>query len=167
VGNDEDVRAIAFGANGILSALAKDAVWVDHTTASAALARELDAACSAQGSHFLDAPVSGGESGAQRGRLSAMVGGEPSALERVQEVLHCYAQHVVRVGPAGAGQLAKMVNQICIAGLLQGPKPVSRSCASPQRRPNAETQMPQRMPGSPDCSRGRRPRARPSTLKSI
>ncbi|MCA9511204.1 MAG: NAD(P)-dependent oxidoreductase, partial [Myxococcales bacterium] len=105
---------------GVLDALAPGAVLVDHTTASAALARELDARARAGGRAFLDAPVSGGQAGAERGALTVMVGGDEAVLARVRPVLDAYAQTVRRIGPAGCGQLAKMVNQIAIAGVIEG-----------------------------------------------
>jgi 3-hydroxyisobutyrate dehydrogenase-like beta-hydroxyacid dehydrogenase len=120
VGNDADLSAVALGESGVLGALREGTVWVDHTTTSAEIARTLHAACAERGAHFLDAPVSGGQSGARAGALSVMVGGEPDALARAKSVIDTYAKRVVLVGPAGAGQLAKMVNQICIASLLQG-----------------------------------------------
>lgn len=119
VGNDEDLRNIAHGDAGVCAALKPGAVWLDHTTASVAVTRELATAVCATGAAFLDAPVSGGEAGAQQGQLSVMVGGEVEALERSRSVLNCYAKRVEHIGPSGSGQLAKMVNQICIAGLLQ------------------------------------------------
>jgi 3-hydroxyisobutyrate dehydrogenase-like beta-hydroxyacid dehydrogenase len=119
VGRDADLRAVAYGDEGILAALARGAVVVDHTTVSAELARELGEAAGARGAAFVDAPVSGGQAGAQQGRLSVMAGGESAALQRVQPVLDCYAARLVHVGGIGAGQLTKMVNQICIAGLIQ------------------------------------------------
>jgi 3-hydroxyisobutyrate dehydrogenase-like beta-hydroxyacid dehydrogenase len=120
VGNDADLRAIATGPSGLLAALRPGAVWADHSTSSADVARELHAACAARDAHFLDAPVSGGESGARQGALSVMVGGERDALDRANPVIATYAKRVVLVGPSGAGQLCKMVNQVCIAGVLQG-----------------------------------------------
>jgi 3-hydroxyisobutyrate dehydrogenase-like beta-hydroxyacid dehydrogenase len=120
VGDDADVRAVVLGDDGVLAALEPGAVLVDHTTASAALARELAGACAERGVGFLDAPVSGGQAGAEQGRLTIMVGGEADAFERACPVLEPYARAVRLLGPAGSGQLAKMVNQICIAGILQG-----------------------------------------------
>ncbi|WP_029461370.1 NAD(P)-dependent oxidoreductase [Serpentinimonas barnesii] len=120
VGNDADVRAVLLGEHGALAGLAAGALLVDHTTASVELARELDACARAQGLHFLDAPVSGGEVGAQNGQLTLMCGGAPEAYERARPTLQAYARAVTLMGPSGAGQLTKMVNQICIAGLLQG-----------------------------------------------
>jgi 3-hydroxyisobutyrate dehydrogenase-like beta-hydroxyacid dehydrogenase len=118
VGRDEDVREVVLGGEGALAALAPGALLVDHTTASAELARELEARARERGVGSLDAPVSGGQSGAEQGALSVMVGGEAPAYERALPLLRCYARLVRRIGPAGSGQLAKMVNQICIAGLL-------------------------------------------------
>jgi 3-hydroxyisobutyrate dehydrogenase-like beta-hydroxyacid dehydrogenase len=120
VGNDEDVRSVALGDAGALAGMKKGAVLVDHTTASAILARELDAHARALGLGFLDAPVSGGQAGAQNAQLGIMVGGDPITFERAKPVLDVYAKSCALIGPAGSGQLTKMVNQICIAGLLQG-----------------------------------------------
>jgi 3-hydroxyisobutyrate dehydrogenase-like beta-hydroxyacid dehydrogenase len=119
VGRDDDVREVALGASGVLAGLEPGALWVDHTTASAALARELEAEARARGVGFVDAPVSGGQSGAEEGTLTVMMGGAPEACERALPLLRCYAKHARRLGPSGSGQLAKMVNQICIAGLLE------------------------------------------------
>ena len=118
-GADADLRAITLGAGGAFAALAAGAVFVDHTTASPDLARELAAAAAARGAAFLDAPVSGGQDGARRGALTVMVGGELAALERARPLLAAYAKNVTWMGPAGAGQLTKLVNQICLAGLIQ------------------------------------------------
>jgi len=120
VGNDEDVRSVVYGSEGILTAMSAGAVLVDHTTASDALARELEGAVVERRGGFIDAPVSGGQAGAERGALTIMAGGEPETFARVEPVLGCYAQCVRLLGPAGSGQLAKMVNQICIAGVIQG-----------------------------------------------
>jgi 3-hydroxyisobutyrate dehydrogenase len=120
VGNDNDVRSVLHGSSGVLAGLAKDAVLVDHTTASAELAREIAEKATAQGVHFLDAPVSGGQAGAEKGQLTVMVGGEPASFDKAKPVIDSYAKACVLMGPHGSGQLAKMVNQICIAGLLQG-----------------------------------------------
>jgi 3-hydroxyisobutyrate dehydrogenase-like beta-hydroxyacid dehydrogenase len=120
VGNDDDVRAVTMGDEGALAGMAPGAVLVDHTTASADLARELAEAAAARDCGFLDAPVSGGQAGAENGALTIMVGGEQDAFDRVRPVLDSYAKSVRLMGPAGAGQLTKMVNQICIAGILQG-----------------------------------------------
>ena len=120
VGNDDDLRSVVLGADGALAGMQPGAVFVDHTTASANVARELDAAARARGLHFIDAPVSGGQAGAQNGQLTVMCGGEPAAFERVRPVAMAFSRACTLLGPSGAGQLAKMVNQICIAGLVQG-----------------------------------------------
>ena len=120
VGNDDDVRSIAYGAEGALAGLGKGAILVDHTTASADLARELYGKAGEQGVHFIDAPVSGGQAGAENGQLTVMCGGEPAPFDRAKPVIDCYAKSCLLLGPAGSGQLTKMVNQICIAGLVQG-----------------------------------------------
>ena len=120
VGNDDDVRAVTLGADGALAAMKPGAILVDHTTASATLARELYAAAKARGVGFLDAPVSGGQAGAENGKLTIMVGGDADAFAVAEPVLACYARAVTLMGRAGSGQLTKMVNQICIAGLVQG-----------------------------------------------
>ncbi len=120
VGNDEDIRAVMYGDDGILAGAAAGATIVDHTTASAAVAREIDAACRQRGLRFLDAPVSGGQVGAENGALTIMVGGEPDTFAQAQPLLNHYARAVTLMGPVGSGQLTKMVNQIAIAGLLQG-----------------------------------------------
>jgi 3-hydroxyisobutyrate dehydrogenase len=120
VGNDDDVRAVAFGDTGALAAMKPGTILVDHTTASATVAREVYAAAKARGVRFLDAPVSGGQAGAENGKLTIMVGGDADAFARAEPVLGCYGRAVTLMGPAGAGQLTKMVNQICIAGLVQG-----------------------------------------------
>ncbi len=119
VGNDDDVRSVLHGADGALAGMKKDAILVDHTTASAILARELDARARERGLGFLDAPVSGGQTGAQNGQLGIMVGGDLATFERAKPVLDTYARRCALIGPAGSGQLCKMVNQICVAGLLQ------------------------------------------------
>lgn len=120
VGNDNDVRAVALGEDGALAGMGKGAILVDHTTASADVARELDKFARLLGVGFLDAPVSGGQAGAEKGQLTVMVGGETPAFEQARGVIAAYAKSCVLLGPAGAGQLTKMVNQICIAGLVQG-----------------------------------------------
>jgi 3-hydroxyisobutyrate dehydrogenase-like beta-hydroxyacid dehydrogenase len=120
VGNDEDLRAITLGKDGAFQGMRKGAVFIDNTTASANVARELHAAAKAQGFDFLDAPVSGGQAGAENGVLTVMVGGEAAAFERAKPIISHYARMVSLIGPPGAGQLTKMVNQICIAGLVQG-----------------------------------------------
>jgi 3-hydroxyisobutyrate dehydrogenase len=120
VGNDGDVRAVASGGEGALAGMTRGAVLVDHTTASAELARELDAAAKEKGLGFLDAPVSGGQAGAVNGKLTVMVGGAENAFRTAEPVMRHYGQAVTLMGPAGSGQLTKMVNQILIAGLVQG-----------------------------------------------
>ncbi len=120
VGNDSDVRAVALGHDGALDSMKPGTILVDHTTASATVAREVYAAAKARGVSFLDAPVSGGQAGAENGKLTIMVGGDADAFARAEPVLGCYGRAVTLMGGAGAGQLTKMVNQICIAGLLQG-----------------------------------------------
>jgi len=120
VGNDADLRAITVGAEGAFAGMASGAVFVDHTTASAEVARELHQTAGRQGLHFIDAPVSGGQAGAVNGALTVMCGGAAQPFESMQAVALCFARAVTRVGDSGAGQLAKMVNQVCIAGLVQG-----------------------------------------------
>ena len=120
VGNDNDVRAVVHGEQGALAGMKKGAILVDHTTASAILARELDAKARGLGLGFLDAPVSGGQAGAQNGQLGVMVGGNPATFARAKPVLDLYAKSCALIGPAGSGQLCKMVNQICVAGVIQG-----------------------------------------------
>jgi 3-hydroxyisobutyrate dehydrogenase len=120
VGNDDDLREVTIGQDGAFQAIGAGAVFVDHTTASAEIARELAAAANARGFSFLDAPVSGGQSGARSGILSIMAGGEEDAFARARPLIAHYARAVTRIGPSGAGQLTKMVNQIAIAGLLEG-----------------------------------------------
>ena len=120
VGNDDDVRAVVLGESGALAAMKPGAILVDHTTASADLARELAGAAQQQGKQFLDAPVSGGQAGAENGALTVMIGGDPSTYDLAKPVIDCYSRFSKLLGPAGHGQLAKMVNQICIAGVVQG-----------------------------------------------
>jgi 3-hydroxyisobutyrate dehydrogenase-like beta-hydroxyacid dehydrogenase len=120
VGNDDDVREVTLGSDGVLRGMRPHATLVDHTTASPELAVELSTAAASTTIFFLDAPVSGGQQGAQQGQLTIMAGGDPAAFERVSPVLEHYAKAVTLMGPAGSGQLTKMVNQICIAGILQG-----------------------------------------------
>ncbi len=120
VGNDNDVRSVVYGEHGVLATLSSGAVLIDHTTASAELARELATACAKGGVQFLDAPVSGGQLGAQNGQLTIMLGGDESTMAIAEPVLACYARSMRLLGAHGAGQLAKMVNQICIAGVVQG-----------------------------------------------
>jgi 3-hydroxyisobutyrate dehydrogenase-like beta-hydroxyacid dehydrogenase len=120
VGNDDDVRSVILGRDGVFAGLEQGAIVVDHTTASATLARELEAEAGQRDLGFLDAPVSGGQAGAENGALTVMVGGNPDTFERAQAVIDCYARCVRLLGPAGSGQLAKMVNQVCIAAVVQG-----------------------------------------------
>jgi 3-hydroxyisobutyrate dehydrogenase len=120
VGNDDDLRAVVLGKQGAFAGMKPGAIFVDHTTASAEVARELYAAALAAGLHFVDAPVSGGQAGAVNGALTVMCGGDASPFETIKPVALAFAKAVTLVGASGAGQLAKMVNQICIAGLVQG-----------------------------------------------
>jgi 3-hydroxyisobutyrate dehydrogenase-like beta-hydroxyacid dehydrogenase len=120
VGNDDDLRSVVLGEDGAFAGMASDAVFVDHTTASAAVARELAAEASGRGLHFVDAPVSGGNLGAINGALTVMCGGPQAAFDRMRPVAMAFSKAVTRLGDSGAGQLAKMVNQIAIAGLVQG-----------------------------------------------
>ncbi|MFP4125360.1 MAG: NAD(P)-dependent oxidoreductase [Alphaproteobacteria bacterium] len=120
LGNDDDVRSVAYGDDGALAGLGRDAVLVDHTTASAALARELAAAAAERGAGFVDAPVSGGQAGAENGVLTVMCGGDAASFAKAEPVMAAYGRSVKRLGEVASGQLTKMVNQICIAGLLQG-----------------------------------------------
>ena len=119
VGRDDDVREIALGRHGAFITMKRDAVFIDHTTASAGLARELAEAAHQRGMHFVDAPVSGGEQGARNGQLTIMCGGTATAYAKAEPVISTYARQCRLMGEAGAGQLTKMVNQICIAGLVQ------------------------------------------------
>ncbi|MGZ9033834.1 MAG: NAD(P)-dependent oxidoreductase [Rhodospirillales bacterium] len=119
VGNDDDLRQVMLGDDGILAGAGEGTIIVDHTTASAKVARELAAAAAARSQHFLDAPVSGGQVGAENGALTVMVGGAPEAFARAEPVIGTYARVVTLMGPSGSGQLTKMVNQVCIGGLLQ------------------------------------------------
>ncbi|MBR9880529.1 MAG: NAD(P)-dependent oxidoreductase [Gammaproteobacteria bacterium] len=120
VGNDDDVREVTTGPDGVLSTLSQGAILVDHTTASSSLAEELDQACQKQDVGFIDAPVSGGQQGAENGALTIMCGGQEEHFSRARPVLEHYGRAVTLMGGVGAGQLTKMVNQICIAGLVQG-----------------------------------------------
>jgi 3-hydroxyisobutyrate dehydrogenase-like beta-hydroxyacid dehydrogenase len=120
VGNDKDVEEVALGKDGALSGMARGTVLIDHTTASADIARKVFAAAKEKGVDFIDAPVSGGQAGAENGKLTVMCGGEAAPFERAKPVMDSYARAVTLLGPSGAGQLTKMVNQICIAGLVQG-----------------------------------------------
>ena len=120
VGNDDDVRDVILTENGAIHDMEPGAIIVDHTTASAKLAAELQEVAGDNEIGFLDAPLSGGQAGAESGQLTIMVGGEQSVFERAEPVMDCYAKAITRIGPAGHGQMAKMVNQICIAGIVQG-----------------------------------------------
>jgi 3-hydroxyisobutyrate dehydrogenase len=120
VGNDDDLRSIVYGDQGAFAGMGKGVTFVDHTTASAIIARELDAEAKKRGFGFLDAPVSGGQAGAENGQLTIMVGGDAATYAKAEPVIKVYAKAITHMGPAGSGQLTKMVNQICIAGLVQG-----------------------------------------------
>jgi 3-hydroxyisobutyrate dehydrogenase-like beta-hydroxyacid dehydrogenase len=120
VGDDPDLREVTLGPGGAFEAAAKGVIHVDHTTASAGLARELAAAAAQRGVAFLDAPVSGGQSGAENGALTVMVGGDAQAFDRAKPVISHFARAVTLMGPSGAGQLTKMVNQICVVGVVEG-----------------------------------------------
>ena len=120
VGNDDDLRSVTIGSDGAFETMRRGTVFIDNTTASADIARDLAATAQERGFSALDAPVSGGQAGAQNGLLTVMVGGDKAAFDRAQPVIAHYARMVNLIGPAGAGQLTKMVNQICIAGLVQG-----------------------------------------------
>ncbi len=120
VGNDDDLRSVTTGENGVLSSMKAGAILIDNTTASAEVARELEAAAKEKGIHFIDAPVSGGQAGAEGGVLTVMCGGDPAIFDKAKPVIDAYARMVGLMGPVGAGQLTKMMNQICIAGIVQG-----------------------------------------------
>ena len=120
VGNDDDLRSVTLGKDGAFAAMKKGSIFVDHTTASASIARELAAAAKVLGIHFIDAPVSGGQGGAQNGMLTVMCGGDQAAFDAMKPVAMAFSRAVTLLGENGAGQLAKMVNQVCIAGLVQG-----------------------------------------------
>ena len=120
VGNDNDVRSVVYGEQGVLAAMSSGSVLIDHTTASAELARELATAAADKGVGFLDAPVSGGQAGAENGVLTVMIGGEIADMAKAENAIMSFARCAKLLGPAGSGQLAKMVNQICIAGVVQG-----------------------------------------------
>ena len=120
VGNDDDLRSVVFGKDGALAGMAEGSTLVDHTTASAEVAREIAAVASEIGVGFVDAPVSGGQAGAQNGQLSIMCGGDPDVFATVEPLIDSYAKAIVLVGKVGSGQLTKMVNQVCIGGLIQG-----------------------------------------------
>jgi len=120
VGNDDDLRSVVLGGDGAFAGMKPGAIFVDHTTASAQVARELHASALASGLQFVDAPVSGGQAGAQKGVLTVMCGGDQAAFDVIQPVAMAFARACTRIGGSGAGQLAKMVNQTCIAGMVQG-----------------------------------------------
>ena len=120
VGNDNDLREVTFGDNGIFKSIKKGAVYIDNTTASATIAREIYSYAKKNGFGFLDAPVSGGQAGAENGALTVMVGGDQEDFDKALDKIDCYSKKVKLLGKSGSGQLAKMVNQICIAGLVQG-----------------------------------------------
>ncbi len=120
VGNDDDLRQVVTGEQGIMDSIAADAILIDNTTTSAEVARELSTALKAKGAYFLDAPVSGGQAGAENGVLTVMVGGEPEIFDRARPVIDAFARCCELMGEVGSGQLTKMVNQICIAGVVQG-----------------------------------------------
>ena len=120
VGNDDDVRSVVYGDNGVLAGMQAGSILVDHTTTSAILARELSEACQQQKIAFLDAPVSGGQAGAENGKLTVMLGGQQTDYEQIHSVLDAYSQKHALMGEVGSGQQTKMVNQICIAGIVQG-----------------------------------------------
>ena len=120
VGNDDDLKEVAMGKNGIFKSIKKGSIYIDNTTASAKVAREIHKNAKVNGFGFLDAPVSGGQAGAENGALTVMVGGDKIDFDKAKPVIDCYSKKVQLLGPSGSGQLAKMVNQICIAGLVQG-----------------------------------------------
>jgi len=120
VGNDDDLKEVAVGAKGIFNTIKKNSIYIDNTTASATVARELHKKAKVQGFGFLDAPVSGGQAGAENGALTVMVGGDKKDFDKAKNIIDCYSKKVQLLGSSGSGQLAKMVNQICIAGLVQG-----------------------------------------------
>ena len=120
VGNDNDLREVTFGKSGIFKTIKKNCVYVDNTTASATIAKEIYNFSTKNNFGFLDAPVSGGQAGAENGALTVMIGGDKKDFDKVKDIINCYSKKMQLLGPAGSGQLAKMVNQICIAGLVQG-----------------------------------------------
>ena len=120
VGNDDDLRAVTLASDGVLHGMKQGAILIDNTTASAEVARDLAAACTEKGCGFLDAPVSGGQAGAENGALTVMVGGDEATFEKARPIIDAYARMVGLMGPVGSGQLTKMINQVCIAGLIQG-----------------------------------------------
>ena len=120
VGNDNDLRDVAIGENGLFKTAKKNCVYIDNTTASAKIARELYKKAKDSGFDFLDAPVSGGQAGAENGALTVMIGGDSGSFKKAESVIGCYGKKMKLLGPSGSGQLAKMVNQICLAGMIQG-----------------------------------------------
>ena len=120
VGNDNDLKEVTTGKKGIFNTAKKGSIYIDNTTASATIARELHKNAKAHGFGFLDAPVSGGQAGAEKGALTVMVGGDEKDFNKAKDIINCYSKKIQLLGPSGSGQLAKMVNQICIAGLVQG-----------------------------------------------
>jgi len=120
VGNDDDLKEVAIGKRGIFNSIKKNSIYIDNTTASATVARELYENAKKKGFAFLDAPVSGGQAGAENGALTVMVGGDKEIFDKAKNIINCYSKKVQLLGPSGSGQLSKMVNQICIAGLVQG-----------------------------------------------
>ena len=120
VGNDNDLREVTLGSNGLFHAAKKKSIYIDNTTASAEIARELYGEAKKKGFYFLDAPVSGGQAGAEKGALTVMVGGDKESFKKAEPIIDCYSKKIKLLGPSGSGQLTKMVNQICIAGLVQG-----------------------------------------------
>ena len=120
VGNDDDVREVLLGPDGVIASIPGGSIVIDHTTASATVAREVSTLAAAKSVGFLDAPVSGGQAGAENGQLTVMAGGATDDFERARPVIDCYAKAITHIGPVGSGQLAKMANQICIAGIVQG-----------------------------------------------
>ena len=120
VGNDDDLKEVAIGKRGIFNSIKKSSIYIDNTTASATVARELYENAKKKGFGFLDAPVSGGQAGAENGALTVMVGGDKEIFDKAKNIINCYSKKVQLLGPSGSGQLSKMVNQICIAGLVQG-----------------------------------------------
>ena len=120
MGNDDDLRSVTVGPDGAFSKMKPGSVFIDHTTTSAEVARELHVEANRLGFAFIDAPVSGGQAGAENGQLTVMIGGDEEPVARAKPLIDCYARMQARLGDSGSGQLAKMVNQICIAGLVQG-----------------------------------------------
>ena len=125
VGNDNDLREVTFGDNGAFKTIRKGSVYIDNSTVSAEISRELYKAAKDKGFGFLDAPISGGQSGAEGGILTVMVGGDENDFKKAEPIIDCYSKKIKLLGPSGSGQLTKMVNQICIAGLVQGLSAVS------------------------------------------